>query len=378
MQPCRIAHVISARGVGGAERFLNLLVREGDRRGWEQLVLNPFADQASEELAELLKPIQYRARTCPTPLSVPLVRRWTKVELLRFGPQVVHSLLFHAVLTTASLRRPAGAARVVTNVYGEGLQVLSHPRARRLLDRLAGQRSDLTLAISSSVEQFLIRDYGYSPERVVCVPLGWEGTPRPVRSDPRPPTVVCVAKYRPEKGHTVLLRAFQLVRRDFPDAELVLVGEGAHRTAIEQEVASLGLAECVRLTGDVPDIWEYLAQADVFALASLTEAYGIAVAEAMAAGLPVVASAVGGIPELVKPGVTGELFPPGDVQALAAHLVNLLGSPGVRRRMGESAREASLALSMDGSVKRYADLMETAARRPTRSSATPSLEAETG
>ena len=136
-----------------------------------------------------------------------------------------------------------------------------------------------------------------------------------------------------------------------------LVNLGHERwTVFERNDRPAGLAGSVDFLGSVPDIWDHLARADVFALASRSEAFGIAIAEAMAAGLPVVAPAVGAIPELVRPGETGELFPPGDAAAMADHLVRLLTSPDVRAGMSAAALAASESLHVEKAVERYFDL----------------------
>jgi glycosyltransferase involved in cell wall biosynthesis len=120
----------------------------------------------------------------------------------------------------------------------------------------------------------------------------------------------------------------------------------------------LRLEDGVHIAGRVKDIWPYLADADVYALASPSEALGIAVMEAMAAGLPVVASNVGGIPELVTRGVTGELFDPPDHRALARELISLLGSPERRRAMSAEALEAAAEMRMETSIAAYCQLYD--------------------
>jgi glycosyltransferase involved in cell wall biosynthesis len=156
----------------------------------------------------------------------------------------------------------------------------------------------------------------------------------------------------------VLLEAFAVVRRQIPDAHLLLVGQGELQSELRRRAQSLGIDGSVEMTGPVPEIWPYLSRSDVFALPSLSEAYGIAVAEAMAAGLPVVASAVGGVPELVNEGVTGNLFPVGDHQALARHLIRILKSPELRIRMGAAAKGAAEPLRRCRSIDRYLDLCQ--------------------
>jgi glycosyltransferase involved in cell wall biosynthesis len=155
-----------------------------------------------------------------------------------------------------------------------------------------------------------------------------------------------------------LLAALSLVRTDVPDARLVIVGDGALRPSLEARVATSGLGDSVEFLGFVPEIWPYLAEADLFVTASVSEGFGIAIAEAMAAGLPVVGPEVGAIPELVRPGVTGQLFPAGDHVALAARVVDLLRSPEVRSQMSAAARESADVLRMENVVERYFRLFD--------------------
>jgi glycosyltransferase involved in cell wall biosynthesis len=338
---------VNASGLGGAELFLAALVRRAQDTGFEQVVLNPCPGAGTPDFAARVRPVRHEIHPAYGFRAAPAVRRWLYRELVEFRPDVVHTLLFPATVAMATLARTPGAVWVQTNMYGPGLRVVPHGRLKVPLDRWAGRRFDHLVAISRAVERFLVADYGHRPEKVSCIPLGWEGTPRPHRTDPRPPTVVCVAHFRPEKGHAVLL-----------DALLVLVGRGELEDDLRARVERLGLTGCVEMAGPVADVWPILAAAHVFALPSLSEAYGIAVAEAMAAGLPVVASAVGGVPELVDEGVTGELFAVGDHHALAGHLVRVLRSPELQARMGSCAKVAAETLRRAHSIDRYLQLLE--------------------
>lgn len=357
MRP-RVAHVTSTvEGIGGAERLLAAIVAGGDARGWEQVVLNPFVESVSPAYQRLREEGRYLPRPCRHPAQLPGLRRWLRGQLRSFQPDVVHVTLYHALIAVASLGRAPGTKRVLTHAYGTGV-LSGYGWTKPHTDRWAGRRFDRVVAISQSGYELLVRDYGYPTEKVLLIQPGWEGTPLPRSPAPRPPTIVCVAKLRPEKGHELLVGALEIVRRQVPDARLVLVGDGEQRDRLAAQVVELGLTGSVEFAGAVPEVWPYLAEADVFALASKSEAFGIAIAEAMAAGLPVVAPAVGGIPELVRPGVSGELFPPGDDRALAGHLVRLLTTPELRDRMGQAGREASENLRIDKSVGRYLDLIE--------------------
>ncbi len=356
--PLRIAHVISTRGVGGAERIIAALVAGGAARGFDQLVLNPFADAGSASFASLCEPVLVKARRGDRLAELPAMRRWLRSELDDFQADIVHAVLFHARVVMATIARRPGVSWLLTQAYDHTLRTASHAWLKEPLDRWSGRRFDRVVAISDSVHQFLVREYRYPSSKVVHISPGWEGVPLPPTASDTEPTVLCLAKFRPEKGHRVLLAAFDLVRREVPGARLRLVGDGKLEPELRADVAARAMEENVEFTGAVPEIWPVLATAHVFALPSLSEAFGIAAVEAMAAGLPVVASDVGGLPELVTPGVTGELFPPGDHEALANHLIRLLRSPDVRERMGSAAREAAQAHSMERSVDRYVALYE--------------------
>lgn len=353
----QIAYVISARGVGGAEKLFMALLAEGERRGWEQLVLNPFADSQSAVFrSEINAP--YEARECTRFLEVPKLRHWLGTRLKRFQPDIVHVALFHAAVLMATLPR-LGERRLLTHAYGDALLQLSHPWLRMKLDRWSVRQYDHISAVSDSVKSFLDRSHEVPPPPVGRIWLGWDGKPRP-RSPPRarPPTIVCVAVLRHEKGHDTLLAAFARVREAMPGARLVLVGDGPYRAQVEAMIASRGLQDCVVMKGRVHDIWIELADADVFALASPAEAFGIAVLEAMAAGLPVIASRVGGIPELVNEGVTGELFRPEDHEELAVKLIALLGKPDRLRQMSQAAEVYARGMHMDRTADLYFELYE--------------------
>ncbi len=157
-----------------------------------------------------------------------------------------------------------------------------------------------------------------------------------------PPRVICVARMVPAKDHETLIRAFGLMVRDHPTAELCLVGDGPRLAAIEGLAAKLLPPGRFRFLPGQADIRPLLHRADLLALSSRQEALPNVVLEAMAAGLAVVATRVGGVPELVVPGVTGWLVEPGDAPALAAAMGQLIENPGVRQAMGRAGRERAL------------------------------------
>jgi glycosyltransferase involved in cell wall biosynthesis len=226
---------------------------------------------------------------------------------------------------------------------------------REWVDRLVGRRYDAVVAVSEATRRLLADRYGYPERKLWTIPNGWFGDPRP-RNPSSGHRIICVANFRPQKGHDVLLAAFAKVLDSVPDAELVLVGEGPLRSDLEDESRRLHIAERVQFAGLVPDVWRHLASADVFALASRYEPLGMAALEAMAAGLPVVATDVGGLTDLVEPRVTGELVEPNDPLALSARLVALLNAPTAMTAMGAAGREQAAAHRGERMTEQYLDL----------------------
>jgi glycosyltransferase involved in cell wall biosynthesis len=149
---------------------------------------------------------------------------------------------------------------------------------------------------------------------------------------------VVVANLRPEKGHDVLIDAASEVLRRFPDARFELVGGGAERAALAARATERGVAHAFTFLGHRDDVPERLATADMFVLPSRSEAFPNALLEAMAAGLPVVASSVGGVLELVENGRNGFLVPAGNAFALADRICRLMADPSLGRRLGVAAR----------------------------------------
>jgi glycosyltransferase involved in cell wall biosynthesis len=153
-----------------------------------------------------------------------------------------------------------------------------------------------------------------------------------------PPRVLCIARMVPDKDHDTLIQAFQRVAATRPEAELWLVGDGPQKSCVTQLSQELGLADQVKFLPGRTDLRPLLHQACLLVLSSVYEALPNVVLEAMAAGLPVVATTVGGLPEVVSQGETGYLVPPGDAGALAAALDKVLAVPERCVALGQAGR----------------------------------------
>jgi glycosyltransferase involved in cell wall biosynthesis len=185
--------------------------------------------------------------------------------------------------------------------------------------------------------------------------------------NPRLPTVVTVGHLNAVKGHRHLLEAVTLLRAEGRHVQLLLVGERVNANvthALEAQIAREGLGDLVRLVGAVEDIEPFLSAADIFVFPSLSESMGMALLEAMASGLPVVSTDVGGVAEAVEDGIQGLLVPPADPQALAQQIARMLDNPEASREMGRRAREIaverfSTGAIADKQVRLYREMMDT-------------------
>jgi glycosyltransferase involved in cell wall biosynthesis len=170
--------------------------------------------------------------------------------------------------------------------------------------------------------------------------------------------VLSVGRLVYQKGHEFLIAAMPRVLERFPGAKAVICGDGILRSQLEAQVREKHLQASVFLMGNRTDIGRFLRSADVFALPSRWEGLPVALLEAMGIGLPVVATHVEGVEEVVQNGVQGSLVAPGDPGALAAALVELLGSPDLRTRMGQAARaRVGEAYTLDTMCRQYLTLM---------------------
>jgi glycosyltransferase involved in cell wall biosynthesis len=265
------------------------------------------------------------------------------LELVRLfrreRPAIVHANSSKAGILGRLAAVAAGVPVRIFTVHGWAFKAHGGLAARAYLwaDRLMSPLTTTTICVAEIERDAGLRARTCRPDRTVVIPNGVEVPPRrrPVPAA-RPVTLLSIGRLRPPKDFVTLVRA--LARLDRGTVRLRIAGDGPDRAALADEVRRLGLDGDVELLGTRTDVGELLAAADVFVLASDSEGLPMSVLEAMAAGLPVVASAVGGVPELVRDGDTGALVPPRDPAALAAALARLAAEPELRERLGEAGR----------------------------------------
>jgi glycosyltransferase involved in cell wall biosynthesis len=282
----------------------------------------------------------------------------------RLRPDVVHANSSKAGVLG---RLAAALARVPVRVFTvHGWAFKAHhgrvAQAYLWADRAMRPLTSWTICVAESELAAGVRARTCRPERTVVIRNGVR-LDRPQRRHAGgldgPATILAVGRLREPKDFATLVRAG--ARLEPGRARVLIVGDGPDRAAIEGEIAQLGAEDAVALLGERSDVADLLAGADVFVLPSRSEGLPMSVLEAMAAGLPVVASAVGGVPELVRDGETGRLVPPGDAGALAAALAELAADPLERARLGAAGRaRAEAEFGLDACRQAHVDLYRTA------------------
>jgi glycosyltransferase involved in cell wall biosynthesis len=332
-RPLRVAHVTLGLDVGGLEKLLVEIARRADR-GRVDLrfvslgtggVLGPQIEELGWPVTALGAPPGLRPGLVPRLAA--LFRHW-RVD-------VVHTHNTKALVYGGPAARLARAWGLVHTWHGQNL--LASPR-EALLFRLAGRLADRLVAVSQDAAGLMVRE-GIPSSRVRTIRNGidlarfaWSG---PCRGGP----VVTVARLSPEKDVATLIEAAALLQRQSDDFCLEVAGNGPCLPALQHLAQDLGLGQRVRFLGQVNDVPALLGRASLFVLPSRTEGISLTLLEAMARGLPVVATRVGGNPEVVVEGQTGWLVPPGKPEELARAMLRVQGDPAEGRRLGMAGRQ---------------------------------------
>jgi N-acetyl-alpha-D-glucosaminyl L-malate synthase BshA len=275
----------------------------------------------------------------------------------------VHYAIPHA--TTAWLAKQMLAdkrdLKVVTTLHGTDITLVGQDASYFTITKFSIEHSDRVTAVSQYLRDETYRAFGCVGCEVTVIPNfvspveyhpPTDGSCRKALAPRDHKILVHVSNFRPVKRLSDVVHIFAGVRRALP-ATLVLVGDGPDRDATQQEVDRLGLRTDVRFLGKVDRVAEVLRGGDLFLLPSQTESFGLAALEAMACGVPVIATRVGGLPEVVADGETGALAPLGDVDAMTERALAILRDPAGLARMRAAAAARALEFSTDAVVPRY-------------------------
>jgi glycosyltransferase involved in cell wall biosynthesis len=342
--PIRVLHVITSLGIGGAERLVVSAANGLPSARFAQAICvlterGPLAAEVEAAGIPVFCVGEYPGLRHP----IAFARLVRTIRACR--PTIVHTHLQSANLYGRVAARLAAVPIVIATEHN----VYTH-KARRYVavERWLARMTDALVAVSGEVRDFLGDQLGIAASTIKVVPNGVAvrapsaervAAVRALLGARRDVTIGTIASLTPKKGHPYLLRAMARLRDRGLACTLILAGEGPERPRLEALTESLGLAGRVHFLGMVPHAADVLPAIDVFVLPSLIEGLPLALLEAMLTGSAVVATTVGGVPEVVKSGVNGLLVPPADETALADAIATLIHSPELRARLGTHARE---------------------------------------
>ena len=351
----KVVHVHKLTGVGGSERHLLTLLPALRERGVDArfVGLDVEGSDAPRFYAELNRlGVPARHVRCGSDVSPRMALDVTRA-LRAESPDLVHTHLVHADVYGA-MAAPLTGAPLVTTRHNDDRYLLG---PFRYVDRAFARRAKRLVAISDAVRRFLV-SAGHRADRIETIHYGLdqapdlpsELTPKAAGVPDGAPLVLAVGRLTGQKDHATLLRAFAEARTEETSAFLAVLGVGPLEAETRALVAELGLEGAVVLPGRL-EISDWLARASVFAHSSRWEGFGIVLLEAMLAGLPVAATRVSAVPEVVADGETGLLVEPGDWRALGRVLGELLTQPERAAAMGAAGRSRART---DFSVARMA------------------------
>jgi N-acetyl-alpha-D-glucosaminyl L-malate synthase BshA len=352
-----LAHALGERG-----HEVTLISSELPFR-WRPDVPGLTFEQVTVPAYPLFREPQYLLALANTLARVSEERQLDIVHAHYAVPHATAAYLADQMVLSARGRRP----RTMTTLHGTDITLVGSDPSYARVVRFSIEQSDAVTAVSESLKQDTLRALGSS--RAIQVIANFldcaeyrrredAALRRRLCPSPCDVLVIHVSNFRPVKRVDVAMEVFARVRRRVP-ARFVLLGDGPVRAAVEQQARDAGIAQDVTFLGEQHDLVPYLSAADVFLLPSAQESFGLAALEAMACEVPVVASRVGGLPEIIEDGVTGFICDPDAIDEMADRTAMLLTDGSRRQQMGRAAADVVRTLyCTDRIVPQYEDAYE--------------------
>ncbi len=341
-QAMKVTLTIYAMGLGGAERVMSILANYWVERGWD-ITLIVLVDRSVPPFYQLdprIKLQQLGIAGSSANALVASVNIWHRVRILRSAiiasqPDLVIGFMGTAgVLSLLACKNTSIPVIVSEHIYPP---LSSASRIWKTLIKFTYRSADLVTVLTESALSFFPPAQGYRSivmPNPVIVPLPEVKTERLLTS----PTLIAVGRLAPQKGFDLLIQAFDRLKDKYPDWHLTILGEGASRGELEALISQSKLTDRIHLLGQVKNVNAYLYQADLFVLSSRAEGFPMGLCEAMACGLPVIATdCLSGPRELINDGVDGILVASEDVDALANGLDLLMSDPVKRQQLAQAA-----------------------------------------
>jgi glycosyltransferase involved in cell wall biosynthesis len=336
-----VLHVAKVAGISGAENHLLLLLPALRGRGFDVRCVmlhedEPGAHEFAARLGAAEIPVErVRLAAAADPRAFSRLARIMRRE----RPAILHTHLVHADFLGLTAGRLARLPVLVSTKHG--FNPFRDGRAFAAADRAVSGLADVHIAISAGLARYLAESEGFDAAGFEVVHYGIEPglTPAP---PPGAPQLAVVGRLIPIKGHDVLLRALARIRDEIPGIALELAGEGPLEAELRASVERLGLDGVVSFLGRVAPASPVYERAEIVVVPSFGEGFGMVALEAMERGRAVIASAVGGLPEIVEDGRTGLLVSAGDADALGGAIRGLAGDPARAAEMGAAGRARAL------------------------------------
>ena len=345
----KILFIITSSGIGGAEKILYYTATGLDYNKYD---ISVCSLKNKGEIARALE--KQGIEVCCLHMGgresflgclssiIALIRLFP--YLVRIRPTIVHSFLFRANILARIAGYLTGIPIIISSVRVMG----GEKKYFHYVEMITSFMVDHYVTVSESVKRYIIDKSKISAEKISVIYNGvniksqdnsYEQNPKmPFKIEDKDRILMTVGRLHKQKGHCYLIQAVSKVRKEFPNVKLLVTGEGEEENNLKKLVKTLDLMNEVIFAGLSSDIERILPMAELFILPSLWEGLPNALLEAMAAGKPVVATKVGGIPEIVVHGETGVLIPPRDTDALAIAIIDLLQNRLKAKDMGEAAR----------------------------------------
>ena len=339
-----VLHTQKVAGISGSEAHLLQLLPDLRERGWDVRFLmlhenEPGAWEFADALGARGVPLDaVRLRADVDPIAFGEVSAF----LLRQRPLILHTHLVHADV----YGQLAGSlARVPLRLSTKhGFNEFREGRWFGAADRSVGSFAHVHIAISQGLAHYLAETEGFEEKSFEIIHYGIASSGPAAPYEGGEPRLLCIGRLIPIKGHLVLLRALAQARARVPDVTLHLAGRGPLEPALKAYARELGISEAVRFLGFVSPVQRAIEESAIVVVPSLGEGFGMVALEAMERARPVVASAVGGLPEIVEDGVTGLVVGLSDAEALADAIVSLAGDLKRATAMGAAGRGRALTV----------------------------------
>lgn len=348
----KIMQVIPYFCFGGAETMCETLTYELKKMGHEVCVvcLLPERTPISRRMEEAGVRMIYLDKKLGLDLS--MIPKLTK-QMAAEKPDVVHTHL-NVIKYAALAAKLAGVPRCIHTVHNVAEEE-AEGRIQKLSNRFYFRSGwSVPVALSPKVRQSIVDVYGMEQETVPVIYNGIDLSRCQCKETytGKPLRLIHIGRFNEQKNHEGLLKAFGKIQAQLPDSTLALIGDGELREAVQNQVRELGLQESVHFLGSRSDVYPYLKEADIFLLPSKYEGMPMTIIEAMGTGLPVVAAAVGGVPDMLEQEKSG-LLTPCDPDAVAEAVLRLASDAQLRERLGRNARQESRKFSAEYMAARY-------------------------